>query len=88
MRVTRLSQKMRIFRISSYSNQLKIKVILEYDRNVSFIRHFVEFLGGRETAVVFQEMQSVPTSYILKAPHSLRIAFQSSSYFYMNLVRS
>ena len=57
----------RIFRISSYFNQLKIKVILEYGRNFSSIRHFVEFLGGRETTVVFQEMQSVSTGYILKA---------------------
>ena len=58
----------RVFRISSYFNQLKIKVILEYGRNFSFIRHFIEFLRGRETTVVFQEMQSVSTSYILKAP--------------------
>ena len=36
----------RVFRISSYFNQLKIKVILEYDRNFSFIKHFIEFLGG------------------------------------------
>ena len=32
--------------MSSYFNQLKIKVILEYDRNFSFIKHLVEFLGG------------------------------------------
>ena len=56
----------RVFRISSY--QLKIKVILEYGRNFSFIRHFVEFLGDPETTVIFQEMQLVSTSYILKAP--------------------
>ena len=38
----------RVFRISSYFNQLKIKVILEYDRNFSFIKHFIEFFfwGG------------------------------------------
>ena len=48
-----------------------------YSRNFSFIKHFVEFLGGREITVVFQEMQSVSTSYILKAPQPLRIAFQS-----------
>ena len=30
--------------------------------------YFVEFLGGRETTVVFQEMQTVSTSYIFKAP--------------------
>ena len=81
----------RVFRISSYFNQLKIKVILEYGRKCSFIRHFVELLGGQETTVVFQERQSVSTSYILKAPsvsQSLRIAFQSSSYFYMRLVRN
>ena len=32
--------------MSSYFNQLKMKVILEYGRNFSFIKHFVEFLGG------------------------------------------
>ena len=47
----------RVFKISSYFNQLKIKVILENGRNFSFIRHFAEFLGGRETTIVFQEMQ-------------------------------
>ena len=61
----------RVFRISSYFNQLKIKVILEYGRNFSFIRHFVEFLGGRETTIVFQNMQSVSTSYILKSSLSV-----------------
>ena len=55
--------------MSSYFNQLKIKMILEYGRNVIFIKHFVEFLrGGRETTVVFQEMQSVSKSYILETP--------------------
>ena len=58
----------RVFRISSYFNQLKIKVILEYGPDFSFIRHFIEFLGDRETTVVFQDMQSVSTSYILKTP--------------------
>ena len=32
--------------MSSYFNQLKIKVILEHGRNFSFIKHFIEFLGG------------------------------------------
>ena len=32
--------------ISSYFNQLKIKLIPEYVRNFSFIKHFVEFLEG------------------------------------------
>ena len=36
----------RVFRISSFFNELKIMVILEYGRNFSFIKHFVEFLGG------------------------------------------
>ena len=36
----------RDFRISSYFNQLKIKLILEYGRNFSFLKHFVEFVGG------------------------------------------
>ena len=39
----------RVFRISSYFSQLKIKVILEYGRNFSFIKYFVEFLGGGES---------------------------------------
>ena len=57
----------RVFRISSYFNQLKIKVILAYGQSFNFIRHFVEFLGGRETTVVSQEVPSVSTSYIKKA---------------------
>ena len=36
----------RVFRISSYFSQLKIKVILEHGRNFTSIKHFVEFLGG------------------------------------------
>ena len=36
----------RVFKICSYFNQLKIKVILEYGRNLGFTKHFVEFLGG------------------------------------------
>ena len=36
----------RVFRISSYFNHLKVKVILEHGQNFIFIRHFVEFLGG------------------------------------------
>ena len=35
----------RVFIISSYFNQLKIKVILEHGRNFSFIKHFVKVLG-------------------------------------------
>ena len=38
----------RVFRISSYFNRLKIKVILESGRNYGFIKHFVQFLGGVE----------------------------------------
>ena len=63
----------RVFRMSSYFNQLKIKVILEYDRNFNFVKHLVEFLGGGGrggggggTTLAFQEMQSAFTSYILK----------------------
>ena len=62
---------LRVFRISSYFNQLKIKVILEYGRNFGFIKHFVEFLGGSRDKGVFQEMQSVSPSYILKATSAL-----------------
>ena len=65
----------RVFRISSCFNQLKTKVILEYGRNFSFIKHFVEFLGGRETTVIFQQMQSVSTSYILKATSAPKNCF-------------
>ena len=36
----------KVFRISSYFNQLKMKVILEYGWNFSFIKHFIGFLGG------------------------------------------
>ena len=43
----------KVFRISSYFNQLKIKVILEYVRNFSFIKHFVEFLGGLRYNISF-----------------------------------
>ena len=50
----------RVFRISSYFNQLKVKAILEYGRNFSFIRHFVEFLGGQETTVVFKKYNQCP----------------------------
>ena len=50
----------RVFRISSYFKQLKIKVILEYGQNVSFIRHFVEFLGGRETTVQSKKCSQCP----------------------------
>ena len=65
----------RVFRISSYFNQLKIKVILKYGRNFNFIRHFVEFLGGRETTAVFEKMQSVSTSYILNPPSASENCF-------------
>ena len=66
----------KVFRISSCFNQLKKTVIIEYGR--SFKKHFVDlffsFLGGgggggvRETTLLFQELQSVSTSYILKVP--------------------
>ena len=58
----------RVFKISSYFNQLKIKMILEYGRNFSFIKHFAEFLGGSRDNSSFQEMQIMSTNYILKAP--------------------
>ena len=46
----------RVFGISSYFNQVKIKVILEYGPNFSFIKHFIEFFfflgggGGRDNS--------------------------------------
>ena len=55
---------LRVFRISSYFNQLKIKVILEYGRNFGFIKHFVEFLGGVERQRCFSRNAiSVPKLY-------------------------
>ena len=62
----------RVFRISSYFNQLKIKVILEYGRNFSFIKHFVEFFfffggggGGRsrDNSSFSRNAVSVPKLY-------------------------
>ena len=50
---------------SSYVNQLKKKVIPEYGQNFSFIKQFVEFLGGSRDNSSFQEMQSVPTMQTL-----------------------
>ena len=77
----------RVFRISSYFNQLKIKVILEYGRNFSFIMHFLEFIGGsRDNSNFSRNANSVHNLYFERPPQPLRIALQSSSYFYMNLV--
>ena len=66
----------RVFRISSYFSQLKIKVILEYGRNFSFIKHFVEFLGGgggrgsRDNSSFSRNANSVHKLYF-KSPLSL-----------------
>ena len=54
----------RVFRISSYFNQQKIKVTLEYGRNFGFIKHFVEFLGGsRDNSSFSRNAVSVPKLY-------------------------
>ena len=54
----------RVFRISSHFNQLKIKVIPEYSRNFSFIKHFVEFLGeSRDNSSFPRNVISVPKLY-------------------------
>ena len=61
----------RVFRISSYFSQLKIKMILEYGRNFSFIKHFVEFLGGsRDNSSFSRNANSVHKLYF-ESPLSL-----------------
>ena len=61
----------RVFRISSYFNQLKIKVILEYGRNFSFINHFVEFLGGSRDKSSFQRIAISVHKLYFESPLSL-----------------
>ena len=64
----------RVFRISSYFNQLK--VILEYGRNFSFIKHFIEFLGRSRVNSSFSRNEiSVHKLYIESPPQPLRIVF-------------
>ena len=61
----------RVFRISSYFNQLKIKVILESGRNFSFIKHFVEFWGrSRDNSSFSRNANSVHKLYF-ESPLSL-----------------
>ena len=61
----------RVFRISSHFNQLKIKVILEHGRKFSFIRHFVELLGGsRDNSSFSRKTISVHKLYF-ESPLSL-----------------
>ena len=67
----------RVFRISSYFNQLKIKVILEDGRNFSFIKHFVEFLGGsRENSSFSRNAVSVPKLYFESHLRLLELLFR------------
>ena len=60
----------RVFRISSYFNQLKIKAILEYGQNFSFIRHFVEFLLSRDNSSFSRNTINVHKLYF-ESPLSL-----------------
>ena len=78
----------RVFRISSYVNQLKIKVIPEHGRNFSFIKHSAELLEGSRNNSSFKKCNQCPQAIFRNRPQPLRIAFQSSNYFYINLVRN
>ena len=61
----------RVFRTSSYFNQLKIKEVLEYGRNFNFINHFVEFLrGSRDNSSFSRNAISVHKLYF-ESPLSL-----------------
>ena len=71
----------KVFRISSYFNQLKIKVILEYGRNFGFIKHFVEFLGGggggsRDNSSFSRNAISVPKLYFESHLSLLELLFR------------
>ena len=89
----------KVFRISSCFNQLKKTVIIEYGR--SFKKHFVDFffLGGggggwgSRNNITFSRTAISAHELYFEGPLSLlellfRLSFQSSSYFYMNLVRN
>ena len=73
----------RIFRISSYFNQVKIKVLLECVRNISFIKYFIELLGGsRDNSSFSRNAVSVHKLYF-EIPLSLlellfRVQFNST----------
>ena len=61
----------KVFRISRYFSQLKIKVIPEYGRNFSFIKHFVDFLwGSRDNSSFSKNIISVHKLYF-ESPLSL-----------------
>ena len=67
----------RVFRISSYFNQLKVKVIPEYGRNFGFIKHFVEFLGGsRDKSSFSRNAISVPKLYFESHLSLLELLFR------------
>ena len=67
----------RVFRISSYFNQLKIEVILEHGRNFGFIKHFVEFLGGsRDNSNFSRTAISVPKLYFESHLSLLELLFR------------
>ena len=61
-------------------------MILEYGRNFSF---FIEFLGGsRDNSSFSRNAISVHKLYFESTLSLLELLFQSSSYFYMNLIRN
>ena len=63
--------------MSSYCNQLKIKVILEYDRNFIFIKHFDEFLGGsRDNSSFSRNAISVHKLYFENPLSLLKLLFR------------
>ena len=63
--------------MSSYFNELKVKVILEYGRNFSFIRHLVEFLGGsRDNSSFLRNAISVHKPYFEKPLSLLELLFR------------
>ena len=64
----------RVFRISSYFNQLKIN---EYGRNFGFIKHVVEFLGGsRDHSSFSRNAISVPKLYFESHLSLLELLFR------------
>ena len=64
--------------MSSYFNQLKMKVILEYGRNFSFIKHFVEFLrGSRDNSSFSRNAISVHKLYFENPFSLLELLFRA-----------
>ena len=67
----------RVVRISSYFYQLKIKVILEYGRSFSFIKHFrLIFLGSRNNSSFSRNAISVHKLYFESTLSLLELLFR------------